>query len=159
MRKSRSWDEWVPETRLLKWEDSNIKLQKSLIEAQRAKDRAEKEAAKLAAASSSLDSGVPRSLSSAGGGRSSSAVKEAAAASSSGALASAGGARGTKRGRDSLLVDEEEYKTKPEVKIVIPDLLKVKLVDDWEAITKNYQVGDNSQRAPIMFTVALIPSL
>lgn len=49
-------------------------------------------------------------------------------------------ARGTKRGRDSLLADEDEFKTKPEIKIVIPDLLKVKLVDDWEAITKNAQV-------------------
>lgn len=133
------WDEWVPETRLLKWEDANIKLQKSLIEAQRAKDRAEKEAAKLAAAqanaSSSLgDSGLPRS---------SSSIKNAVNNSANLITGkdSNTAARGTKRGRDSLLADEEEFRTKPEIKIVIPDLLKVKLVDDWEAITKNAQVG------------------
>lgn len=30
---------------------------------------------------------------------------------------------------------------RPEIKIAIPDNLKVQLVDDWEAITKNQQVG------------------
>lgn len=30
---------------------------------------------------------------------------------------------------------------RPEIKIPIPDVLKVKLVDDWEYITKNHQVG------------------
>lgn len=30
---------------------------------------------------------------------------------------------------------------RPEIKITIPDALKVQLVDDWEAITKNQQVG------------------
>lgn len=39
------------------------------------------------------------------------------------------------------MVEEEEFKNKPEIKLIIPDLLKVKLVDDWEAITKNSQVG------------------
>lgn len=140
-----SWDEWVPETRLLKWEDSNIKLQKSLIEAQRAKDRAEKEAAKLAAANasatSSYESGLPKSATSSSSNK---AVNNASNLLSSKDIANniaSGTARGTKRGRDSLLADEDEYKTKPEVKIVIPDFLKVKLVDDWEAITKNAQVS------------------
>jgi len=39
------------------------------------------------------------------------------------------------------LVEEDEFRNKPEIKIVIPDVLKVKLVDDWEAITKNAQVS------------------
>jgi hypothetical protein len=30
---------------------------------------------------------------------------------------------------------------RPEIKIPIPDVLKVKLVDDWEYITKNHQVN------------------
>lgn len=30
---------------------------------------------------------------------------------------------------------------RPEVKIPIPDILKMKLVDDWENVTKNNQVG------------------
>jgi hypothetical protein len=31
---------------------------------------------------------------------------------------------------------------RPEVKIVIPDILKLQLVDDWENVTKNNQVSD-----------------
>ena len=40
---------------------------------------------------------------------------------------------------DSLL-QEEEFVKKPEVKILIPDSLKVMLVDDWENITKDNKV-------------------
>lgn len=56
--KSR-WDEWVPEERLKKYNEENIKKQKVLVEAQRARDAAERiaqaklmdaEAAKRAAA-------------------------------------------------------------------------------------------------------------
>lgn len=160
---THSWDEWVPETRLLKWEDSNIKLQKQLIEAQRAKDRAEKEALKASQAEAARAAAAlaPGSLGSAGASGSGSGSGAAARASSAngasnanangsgsnGAVNSAGGAsaggtgaRGTKRSRDSL-IEEDEFKNKLEIKIVIPDLLKVKLVDDWEAITKNSQVS------------------
>jgi mortality factor 4-like protein 1 len=35
---------------------------------------------------------------------------------------------------------EEEYMKRPEIKVWIPDELKVALVDDWEAVTKNQQV-------------------
>jgi hypothetical protein len=31
---------------------------------------------------------------------------------------------------------------RPEVKIVIPDVLKLQLVDDWENVTKNNQVSE-----------------
>jgi mortality factor 4-like protein 1 len=37
---------------------------------------------------------------------------------------------------------ESEYIQKPEVKIVIPDVLKLQLVDDWENVTKNNQASD-----------------
>ena len=36
---------------------------------------------------------------------------------------------------------ESDYVKKPEVKIVIPDVLKLQLVDDWENVTKNNQVS------------------
>jgi hypothetical protein len=36
---------------------------------------------------------------------------------------------------------ESEYIQKPEVKIVIPDVLKLQLVDDWENVTKNNQAS------------------
>lgn len=36
---------------------------------------------------------------------------------------------------------------RPEVKIVIPDILKLQLVDDWENVTKNNQVSHNHASA------------
>jgi len=36
---------------------------------------------------------------------------------------------------------ELDYLKRPEVKIIIPDTLKLQLVDDWERVTKNNQVG------------------
>jgi hypothetical protein len=39
-----------------------------------------------------------------------------------------------------FISQEDQYLKRPEVKIPIPDALRVKLVDDWEAITKNSQV-------------------
>lgn len=43
--------------------------------------------------------------------------------------------RGTKRARE-----EDDSSKKPEMKLTIPEVLKAKLVDDWEAVTKNNQV-------------------
>lgn len=37
-------------------------------------------------------------------------------------------------------LQEAEYLKRPEVKIVIPDVLKLQLVDDWENVTKNNQL-------------------
>ena len=95
-----------------------------------ARQRAEREALKAGNVDSSL-----ASKAAAGGAKSQAGA--AANYINSGVNA---GARGTKRSRESI-VEEEEYKNRPEIKIVIPDSLKVKLVDDWEAITKNSQVG------------------
>jgi hypothetical protein len=128
-----SWDEWVPETRLLKFNEENLARQKQLNEAQRAKDRAEREALKAGNLDTSLSS--------------KSSAKLTGGSNSAAAYANSGGnnmgARGTKRSRESML-EEEEFKNRPEIKLVIPDLLKVKLVDDWEAITKNSQVSKAS---------------
>ncbi|GAA6036914.1 hypothetical protein JCM8097_006351 [Rhodosporidiobolus ruineniae] len=108
-----TWDEWVPEERLNKYNEEGIRKQKALVEAQRARDAAERAAAKAAEAAQRDAAGRP-------GG------------------AGAGTARGQKRGRDEWA--EDEYLKRPEVKISIPDNLKVQLVDDWEAITKNQQL-------------------
>ena len=43
--------------------------------------------------------------------------------------------RGTKRGRD-----EDDANRRPDMKLNVPEILKVLLVDDWEAVTKNNQV-------------------
>jgi mortality factor 4-like protein 1 len=45
------------------------------------------------------------------------------------------GGRGTKRGRE-----DDDGTRRPEMRLAVPDTLKVLLVDDWEAVTKNSQV-------------------
>lgn len=44
---------------------------------------------------------------------------------------------------------EETFNSKPAVRIVMPDALKSVLVDDWENITKNYQLA----RLPALYPV------
>ncbi|EGU13267.1 Chromatin modification-related protein EAF3 [Rhodotorula toruloides ATCC 204091] len=110
----QTWDEWVPEERLNKWNEENIRKQKALIEAQRARDAAEREAAKAEEAAKAKGGMGP------------------------GAMGGRGTARGQKRGREGET--EDEYMKRPEIKISIPDNLKIQLVDDWEAITKNQQL-------------------
>lgn len=45
------------------------------------------------------------------------------------------GGRGTKRGRE-----DDDGARRPEMRLAVPDTLKVLLVDDWEAVTKNSQL-------------------
>ncbi|KAI5478443.1 hypothetical protein MNV49_005084 [Pseudohyphozyma bogoriensis] len=122
----QTWDEWVTEDRLKKFNEENIKKQKALIEAQRARDNAERIAQLKATEAEN-------------------AKKQSAGASGPGGPSSGAGGRGqdpkrgAKRGRDGEL-QEEEYMRRPEIKITIPDVLKTHLVDDWEAITKNNQL-------------------
>ncbi|GAA6001761.1 hypothetical protein JCM10207_002303 [Rhodosporidiobolus poonsookiae] len=118
----QTWDEWVPEERVSKFNEEGIRKQKALVDAQRARDAAEREAQKQAEAIEAQKRAVAM-----GGAP---PKREAPAQ---------GTARGTKRGRDGDWA-EEEYMKRPEVKISIPDNLKVQLVDDWEAITKNQQL-------------------
>lgn len=47
------------------------------------------------------------------------------------------GARGTKRARED---DEVHNSRRADMKLNIPEVLKVLLVDDWEAVTKNHQL-------------------
>jgi len=108
----QTWDEWVPATRLLKYNETNIGLAKNLKDASSAStSKANKKGAVGGGTSgpsgSSGISGVSRR-------------KEG---------------RGTKRGRD-----EDDTVKKPDMKLNVPEVLKVFLVDDWEAVTKNNQL-------------------
>ena len=40
----------------------------------------------------------------------------------------------------SVILKKDESSKKPEMKLTIPEILKVQLVDDWECCTKNNQV-------------------
>ena len=111
-----SWDEWVPTARLLKFNETNLALQKDLSKAQAA--------ATSASASASKTSTSARGIQAVGGRR-----KE--------------GGRGTKRGRE-----DDDGARRPEMRLAVPDTLKVLLVDDWEAVTKNSQVRFYSSYPP-----------
>lgn len=104
------WDEYVPESRLLKLTEANLEKQKQLTGSQKAREKTERD--------------QPTSK----------PVEK-------GKKSEAG--RGTKRGRESVapvLDQEEEWRQRPEIRLTIPGTLKVQLVDDWEAVTKNSQV-------------------
>jgi len=135
-----SWDEWVPESRVLKFNDENITRQKALILAAQNKGKEKEQERQAAAAASAAAS------SSAGGSKESGSSRkrprdsdEKGRRGGSAGLAGAGGASASKRGRDAV-GDEEEFLRRPEIKIVIPDALKVQLVDDWENVTKYDQL-------------------
>ncbi|KAI0919770.1 hypothetical protein AcV5_001746 [Taiwanofungus camphoratus] len=103
----QTWDEWVHVTRLLKWNETNLALQKALQQ-------------QASAASASAASSAGKGAARAGVGAKDGRRKDG---------------RGTKRGRE-----EDEGARRPEMKLSVPEALKVLLVDDWEAVTKNNQL-------------------
>ncbi|TFK71406.1 MRG-domain-containing protein [Pluteus cervinus] len=105
----QTWDEWVPASRLLKHNENNLAMQKTL-------QQTNAPAASTASASKSAKAGTTREGAGTRGAR-----KD--------------GTRGTKRGRE-----EDETVKKPDIRLTIPELLKVQLVDDWECVTKNNQL-------------------
>ncbi|PCH34732.1 MRG-domain-containing protein [Wolfiporia cocos MD-104 SS10] len=107
----QTWDEWVQPSRLLKFNETNLQLQKAL----------------QAQASAAQGSGAASTSKAAG--------KAAATRDMGRGGRKDGGTRGTKRGRE-----EDEGSKRPEMKLSVPDPLKVLLVDDWEAVTKNNQL-------------------
>ncbi|EJT51710.1 hypothetical protein A1Q1_07122 [Trichosporon asahii var. asahii CBS 2479] len=102
----QTWDEWVPEMRLLKLNEAGFAKRRALLEAQTKKNRP------VAAAAA-------EALAPLGKGKDAKGKK---------------GESSRKRTRDAGL------DTRPEVKIVIPQVLKLQLVDDWENVTKNNQL-------------------
>ncbi|KAG8689249.1 Esa1p-associated factor [Ceratobasidium sp. 395] len=119
----QSWDEWVLPERLLKWNDANLLVQKSLLAA----------------------SGATAPGAGAGGS------KAAGGTSGGGGGTSTGRAgtrkEGRKRGRE-----EDETTKKPEMKLEMPDILKAQLVDEWEAVTKSSRLVP-LPRAPTVQTI------
>ncbi|TPX30839.1 hypothetical protein SmJEL517_g05687 [Synchytrium microbalum] len=95
------WDEWVPEERVLKTTEENMKRQADL--------------------KANVD----------GGKKGKGAAAKAPGADAEKKVAA------QKRKLEEMAAKEEEFVKRPEIKIPIPDALKVQLVDDWENVTKN----------------------
>jgi mortality factor 4-like protein 1 len=111
----QSWDEWVPETRALKHNEESLKRQADLKEAHTSKKKKISEK-KTTAAPADSGTGTDRN-------RKRPRESNANAASSS-----------------TSADTSDDFSKRMEVKIIIPDELKVKLVDDWEHVTKNQKL-------------------
>ncbi|EEB92780.1 hypothetical protein MPER_08664 [Moniliophthora perniciosa FA553] len=128
----QTWDEWVPTDRLLKFDETNIARQKALQQ--------QAQAANAASANKSHAKGKSRLTQITGkdihySGAGTSRDRENTSTVGTRAGTRKDGARGTKRARE-----EDETIRRNEMKLVVPEILKVLLVDDWEAVTKNNQL-------------------
>ncbi|KAK7049591.1 Esa1p-associated factor [Paramarasmius palmivorus] len=122
----QTWDEWVPTDRLLKWEESNIAKQKALQQ--------HAQAANAASAKQSHTKGKSFYLMCKGrAGTSRDRENTSTVGTRTGTRKD--GARGTKRARE-----DDDTLRRSEMKLTVPEILKVTLVDDWEAVTKNNQL-------------------
>ncbi|BFZ56367.1 Esa1p-associated factor [Savitreella phatthalungensis] len=128
----RTWDEWVPESRVRKWTEDNLKHSKELKNEALA-------AQKRLADNQKRSTTLPVSVSSNGGGPASTALR-----SSSGAHVSDLASipqrltmqSRTKRSRGEVDgADDSSHRAK--LALQIPDSLKARLIDDWEWITKD----------------------
>ncbi|KAF2404941.1 MRG-domain-containing protein [Trichodelitschia bisporula] len=108
-----TWDDWVAEDRLRQFNDENQALARQL--------KKDMDAARDAA-------------------RKSHAKKKGTSTRDSEDRNSSVPAAGKKRGRDFEIEKLEDFHSKPTVRIIIPDILKSILVDDWENITRNGQL-------------------
>ncbi|KAI1635499.1 MRG-domain-containing protein [Biscogniauxia mediterranea] len=116
-----SWDDWVTHDRIRKFTDDNKQLASQLAAQARMRTQGPKGGKKGVKANGS-------EMSSARGS------EERAAGSNSFA------GRGPRRGRDYELESEDAFHSRPSIKLIIPDVLKALLVDDWENITKNFML-------------------
>ncbi|KAK8077891.1 MRG-domain-containing protein [Apiospora saccharicola] len=120
-----SWDDWVAQDRIRKFTDDNKTLAAQLQAAARLRNAGGSKSAKKAIGKA------------AGPGES---EMSSARGSEERAATNSFAGRGPRRGRDYELESEEAFYARPSIKIIIPDMLKGLLVDDWENVTKNNQL-------------------
>ncbi|KAF0043056.1 hypothetical protein F2P81_004393 [Scophthalmus maximus] len=113
IKKANRWDEWVPESRVLKYVDSNLAKQKELQKANQ----------------DHYVEGKMRGLAPTPGPGEGTSSGEAAQ-----------GPRKKRARVDPTVESEEMFTNRVEVKVKIPEELKPWLVDDWDLITRQKQL-------------------
>ncbi|XP_050044748.1 mortality factor 4-like protein 1 isoform X2 [Dermacentor andersoni] len=133
---NKNWDEWVPESRVLKFNDVNLQKQKELEKAhlKGKKNKATKPKKEIDKERSSTPS-QEKPQKQKGGAAASAAASHQATPSQ--ASESGGESHRKKRSRlDPHVESEEAFLARVEIKVRIPDELKPWLVDDWDLITR-----------------------
>lgn len=129
---NKNWDEWVPESRVLKYNEQNVALQKEVQKAHSSQPKSKKnKKVKVESNESDSRANTPNSETAKGG-----KTKSTASASNSGQESGSEAPRKKRNKLDPSIETEEQFRSKVEVKINIPDELKCWLIDDWDTITR-----------------------